>query len=178
MELMDGEDLHRVISKRRPITIHQKVRIMMETAEGLHHAHANGVVHRDVKPANIMLLNDGSVKIMDFGIALVTQDTASRLTPQGSMLGTFRYMAPDQFYGMPADPLCDIFSYGIIFYELFAWRGNPFYAQEPAKGHAQHQHPEGARTPAAPGPGLPGSSGGNRDAPSEQGTRTALPDPR
>jgi serine/threonine-protein kinase len=131
MELMEGEDLHRVITKKRSLTLLRKIRIMMETAEGLHHAHANGIVHRDVKPANIMVLNDGGVKIMDFGIALVTQDTANRLTPQGSMLGTFRYMAPEQFFGMPSDEISDIFSYGIIFYELISGK-HPFHSTEPA----------------------------------------------
>src|SRR5581483_1669648 len=69
MELMEGEDLHRVISRHRPLTLLQKIRIMMDAAAGLHHAHANGIVHRDVKPANVMVLSDGTVKIMDFGIA-------------------------------------------------------------------------------------------------------------
>lgn len=147
MELMDGEDLHHVITRRRPLTVLQKVRIMMETATGLNHAHRHGIVHRDVKPANIMLLADGSVKIMDFGIALLTQATGSRLTPQGSVIGTFRYMAPDQFYGMPSDALSDIFSFGVIFYELLTGR-HPFHAAEPAAlmHNIIHREPEPLRS--------------------------------
>ena len=131
MELLDGSDLQRVIAARRPLTILQKMRIMSQVAEGLNYAHLHGVIHRDVKPANIMLLSDGSVKIMDFGIALLTQATGPRLTPQGTTIGTFRYMAPEQWEGTAADNLCDIFSYGLIFYELLAGT-HPFDAAEPA----------------------------------------------
>jgi serine/threonine protein kinase len=67
-----------------------------------------------------MRLNDGSVKIMDFGIALVTQGTQTRVTPRGAVIGTFRYMAPERFKGAEPDARSDIFSYGLIFYELLA----------------------------------------------------------
>jgi TonB family protein len=131
MELLDGEDLQQVIANRRPLTLLQKTRIMSQVAEGLHYAHLHGVVHRDVKPANIMLLSDDSVKIMDFGIALVTQATGERLTRQGTTMGTFRYMAPEQFEGTASDTLCDIFSYGLTYYELLTGT-YPFAAAEPA----------------------------------------------
>ncbi|HEY3834991.1 MAG TPA: serine/threonine-protein kinase, partial [Bryobacteraceae bacterium] len=100
MELLDGEDLERIINNKRPISLLKKLDIMSQSAAGLHHAHSKGVVHRDVKPANIMLLADGSVKIMDFGIALLTQATAARITPQGSLIGTLPFMAPEQFNGL------------------------------------------------------------------------------
>jgi TonB family protein len=131
MELLEGEDLQQVIANRRPLTVLQKTRIMSQVGEGLHYAHLHGVVHRDVKPANIMLLSDDNVKIMDFGIALVTQSTGERLTRQGTTMGTFRYMAPEQFEGTASDTLCDIFSYGLIYYELLTGT-YPFDAPEPA----------------------------------------------
>jgi len=131
MELLEGEDLQQVIAHRRPLTALQKTRIMSQVAEGLHYAHLHGVVHRDVKPANIMLLSDDSVKIMDFGIALVTQATGQRLTRQGTTLGTFRYMAPEQFEGAASDVQSDIFSYGLVYYELLTGT-YPFDAAEPA----------------------------------------------
>src|SRR5436309_1304687 len=81
MELLEGQDLHKVIETRMELTLLQKVEIMSQVAAGLGHAHTHGIVHRDVKPANVMLLRDRSVKIMDFGIALITQSTHSRLTP-------------------------------------------------------------------------------------------------
>src|ERR1700732_1659496 len=80
MELLDGADLQRVMQSRRPLTLLQKIQIMGQVAEGLDHAHQNGIVHRDVKPANMMLLPDFNVKIMDFGIALVAQVAGTRLT--------------------------------------------------------------------------------------------------
>jgi TonB family protein len=132
MELLEGEDLQRVITGNRPLSLVAKVQIMSQIAQGLHFAHQHGVIHRDVKPANVMLLANGTVKIMDFGIALLTQATGSRLTPQGSVIGTFRYMAPEQFMGSGSDFLSDIFSYGVIYYELVTGR-HPFDAPEPAR---------------------------------------------
>jgi serine/threonine-protein kinase len=131
MELLDGEDLERTIRSGRTLTLLQKMLIMSEVADGLHYAHSRGVVHRDVKPANVMLLSNGGVKIMDFGIALVTRATGQRLTPQGTIMGTFRYMAPEQFEGLPSDVLCDIFAFGVIYCELLTGR-HPFEAPEPA----------------------------------------------
>src|SRR5271165_5598429 len=113
MELLDGQDLEHLIDRNAPLTLLQKLDIMVQVAGGLDHAHKNEVVHRDVKPANVMVLPDGTVKILDFGIALVTQTSAARITPKGSLLGTFPYMAPEQFYGAASDALCDIFAYGV-----------------------------------------------------------------
>jgi serine/threonine-protein kinase len=131
MELLEGQDLHHVISERKPLALWQKVQIMSQVATGLGHAHAHGIVHRDVKPANVMLLPNGNVKIMDFGIALISQSTHTRLTPRGAMIGTFRYMAPEQFRGLPQDPRSDIFAYGLMYYELLTGV-HPFHATEAA----------------------------------------------
>ena len=131
MELLDGADLQRVIANRQPLSVLEKIRIMSQVADGLNYAHTHGVVHRDVKPANIMLLADGNVKIMDFGIALVTKATAPRFTPTGMTVGTLRYMAPEQWEGTVSDSLCDIFSYGLVYYELLTGT-HPFDAAEPA----------------------------------------------
>ncbi|MBS1827009.1 MAG: protein kinase [Acidobacteria bacterium] len=120
MELLDGEDLQRVMQNQRPLTLLERMQIMEQVAEGLDHAHRNGVVHRDVKPANMMVLPDRSVKIMDFGIALVTQVAGSRLTKTGTIPGTLKYMAPEQFRGATNDPLSDIFAYGVTYYELLS----------------------------------------------------------
>src|SRR5438270_245597 len=127
MELLDGEDLERIIASRRPLSLLERLSIIVQAASALHHAHASGIVHRDVKPANIMLLRDGVVKIMDFGIALLTQATAARITPKGSLIGTFPYMSPEQFYGTPSDVLTDIFAYGVTCYKLLTGT-HPFQA--------------------------------------------------
>jgi hypothetical protein len=131
MELLDGEDLQSVITNRRELSIYDKVRILWEVADGLQHAHTNGIVHRDIKPANIMLLTDRGIKLLDFGIALVAQAAMSRITPQGNLIGTYRYMAPEQFRGDSPDSLADIFSYGIVSYELLTGV-YPFHAADAA----------------------------------------------
>src|SRR5579871_2260012 len=127
MEYLDGEDLQHAIKNQTPLTLYQKVRIMDQVADGLHCAHRNGVLHRDVKPANIMLIRDGAVKIMDFGIARLVRDTSTRLTQQGYLIGTVVYMAPELFAAVDfeVDALCDIWAYGVIMYELFSGK-NPF----------------------------------------------------
>ena len=129
MELLDGQDLERILSGGEPLTLLKKLDIMVQAATGLHHAHSHDVVHRDIKPANIMLLADGTVKILDFGIALLTQATAARLTPQGALVGTFPYMAPEQFYAGTSDVLTDIFAFGITCYRLLTGQ-HPFQAAE------------------------------------------------
>ena len=131
MELLEGEDLQSVIDKRKAISLLEKIQIMRQVAQGLGHAHSEGIIHRDVKPANIMLLPDGTAKIMDFGIALISHSTQNRLTPRGAMIGTFRYMAPEQFRGSQPDERSDIFAFGLMFYELIAGV-HPFHAPEAA----------------------------------------------
>jgi serine/threonine-protein kinase len=128
MQFVEGEDLQRVIESRRPLTLLEKVSILWEVADGLAYAHHHSVIHRDIKPANIMLQTDGGVKIMDFGIARVARENATRLTHKGDMLGTLRYMAPESFSSSgQADALGDIFAYGDVCYELISGR-HPFDA--------------------------------------------------
>src|SRR5499427_95552 len=131
MEYLEGEDLHQVLASGKPLTLLEKLSIMTQSAAGLDCAHRHGVVHRDVKPANIRLLPDGRVKIMDFGIARLTRDArGARLTRQGHVLGTPLYMAPEQVMGSETDALCDIFAFGVTFYELLTGR-HPFQAEDP-----------------------------------------------
>ena len=129
MQLLEGENLQDIISRSRPLTLLDKLNIMQEVAEGLHCAHQHGIVHRDVKPANIMILPDESVQIMDFGIARVTA-SASRQTRTGFVIGTVLYMAPEQFLpNMEVDYRADIWAYGVIYYELLTGK-HPFAAPE------------------------------------------------
>jgi serine/threonine protein kinase len=130
MEFLKGEDLQHIIASQKPLTLLEKCSIMWQVAEGLHCAHRNGVVHRDVKPANIMVLSDGAVKIMDFGIARLSERSDNtRLTEKGFLIGTVSYMAPEQFAGSDFDDLCDIFAYGVIFHELATGK-HPFDAPD------------------------------------------------
>ena len=124
MELLDGKSLQEKIVLREPPGLLDKLRILVQVAEGLACAHAAGIVHRDVKPANIMVRSNGDVKIMDFGIARVTGEMGARLTRQGDMPGTIPYMSPERFKS-DADACSDIFSFGVVAYEFITGK-NPF----------------------------------------------------
>lgn len=116
MELLEGTDLQTMMKERRStLTLNLVLDIVRQCADGLHFAHARGVVHRDVKPANLFILNDGTVKIVDFGIAMVG---ASTITQTGMVMGTVSYMSPEQVRGDTLDGRSDQFSVGILFQEL------------------------------------------------------------
>jgi serine/threonine protein kinase len=130
MELLEGEELRRVIARHEQLSLPEKLDIVRQLCDGLHFAHQKGVVHRDVKPANILLLRTGRVKILDFGIAqLVGAATQRDLTRTGMIMGTIRYMAPEQVRGQ-ADRRSDIFSVSAVSYELFSGRP-PFSGDDP-----------------------------------------------
>jgi serine/threonine protein kinase len=130
MEYLEGQDLQQVMTRSDPpLTLLARVRIMHQAAEGLLAAHMNGIIHRDVKPSNIRVLPDGTVKVMDFGIARLMQESGQRLTQSGFLLGTVRYLSPEQLQGHDADALSDIFAYGLIFYELISGK-HPFDAPD------------------------------------------------
>ena len=116
MELLDGEDLRRLIEVSAEIPITEKLRIFAEACDGFSYAHSRGVVHRDIKPANIMVTKIGTTKILDFGLARM--ETHQTLTRKGVILGTPDYMSPEQATGKPADPRSDVFSCGAVFFEF------------------------------------------------------------
>src|ERR1017187_9900910 len=97
MEYLEGYDLGKVMSAGTQLTLLEILKIMTQVGDGLRCAHENGVVHRDVKPANIRVMRNGVVKMMDFGIARLTGEDGTRLTGKGEIIGTVRYMAPEQF---------------------------------------------------------------------------------
>jgi len=124
MEYVEGNNLKEVLSQGRPLSFEQAADIVAQVAEGLDFAHSKGIVHRDVKPANIILLEGNRAKITDFGIAKITSGVAN-LTTTGQFLGTPNYMAPEQIKGTPVDGRSDIFSLGICLYECLTHR-KPF----------------------------------------------------
>jgi serine/threonine protein kinase len=118
-EFLPGTDLDALIGKHHYLTFPEKLLILLQISRGLAYAHAHGVIHRDIKPANVRILEDGSVKLMDFGIATL-QDTASRLTREGMTAGTVAYLAPEQIRGDGGSVRSDVFSFGVLAYELLS----------------------------------------------------------
>jgi hypothetical protein len=126
LQLVDGETLSARMRRWRAIPVREAVGYVLQLLSALDYAHNRGLVHRDVKPANVMIGSDGIVKLMDFGIArLVGAD----LTNSGMIMGTPDYMSPEQILGEPADGRSDIFSVGCTLYELIAGR-KPFAATD------------------------------------------------
>ena len=122
-EFLPGEDLDQLI-RRRALTPELKLEYLIQVAAGLEYAHSQGVIHRDIKPSNIRVIGGGRIKIMDFGIAKLA-NLQSQLTKTGMTLGTAFYLAPEQIRGEEVTVGVDIFSFGVLAYELFAHR-RPF----------------------------------------------------
>jgi len=115
MEYVPGTTLNDIIAEQK-IGIDQAVDIMIQVCQGLKKAHQSGVIHRDIKPSNIMVTDDGQTKILDFGIARAAETT--RLTTSGAAIGTASYMSPEQCRGEDVDHRSDLFSAGVVFYEM------------------------------------------------------------
>lgn len=115
MEFVKGHELRDYFERNERFPMAEIVRIMTEMLDALDHAHSQGVVHRDMKPANLILLENGRVKVADFGIARVEK---SELTQTGTVLGTPSYMSPEQFMGHTVDGRSDLFSCGVILYQM------------------------------------------------------------
>ena len=123
MEFLRGTPLNARMNELPPLTLPAKLDIVAQLCSGLGYAHAQGIVHRDVKPANVFLLTDGSVKLLDFGIAKLATST---LTQQGDVLGSAPYMSPEQVSGKQnLDGRSDVWSTGVLLYELLTGR-RPF----------------------------------------------------
>jgi serine/threonine-protein kinase len=124
MECVDGEPLSELLARRGPLPAPEVVELALQACAGLQHAHDAGLVHRDVKPANLLVRNDDVLKIADFGIARAGEST--RLTKQGTILGTAAYLAPEQARGAEVTPAADLYSLGAVLYE--ALTGKPPFA--------------------------------------------------
>ncbi len=123
MELVPGEALSTILERERVLATDRVLDIVAQTASALHAAHAAGLVHRDIKPGNLLITPDGRVKITDFGIARIADQVP--LTATGQVMGTVQYLSPEQASGHPASPTTDIYSLGIVAYEALAGR-RPF----------------------------------------------------
>jgi predicted Ser/Thr protein kinase len=124
MEFIEGTTLHELLAEQRVLPTEEVIGLTRQICRGLDYAHSTGIIHRDVKPANIMITANGTVKIMDFGIA----KSGGQVTNTGQVLGTPNYMAPEQVKGRPLDGRSDLFSLGVILYEMLTGE-KPFVGQ-------------------------------------------------
>ena len=151
MEFVHGRSLADILREQSPLEPAEAADIAAQAADALSAAHARGIVHRDIKPGNIMVTPDGAVKVLDFGIARAVD--SGTLTQTATVLGTSAYMSPEQALGQPADARSDIYSLGCVLYEMLT--GEPPFRAEVAAA-VMHQHvrvqpkPASERNPAVP----------------------------
>jgi eukaryotic-like serine/threonine-protein kinase len=128
MEYLEGESLEKLIARKPPLRPAARVGFVVQACRALDYAHRRGVIHRDVKPANIVVTRDGVIKVVDFGIARLAD--ASK-TQTGTFLGTLAYMSPEVLRGQQADARCDLWALGVLLYELIAYQ-RPFSGENHA----------------------------------------------
>lgn len=136
MEFVDGTDLSALLKKHGPLAGMAALKVIAQVADGLAHAHAQGIVHRDIKPHNIFVAKDGRVKLGDFGLARAVEAT-TELTMPGAAIGTAHYMSPEQSHGQEIDQRSDIYSLGITAWHLITG-APPYNGTTPVSIAVQH----------------------------------------
>src|SRR3954447_21807863 len=151
MELVDGRTLKEMVTERGPLPPAVAVNFVEQMLRALGYAHRRGIVHRDVKPQNVIIDREGTAKVADFGIARAAN--SSDMTQTGTMVGTVQYFSPEQAQGLPVDPRSDLYSAGVVLYELLTGQ-LPFEGEAPVSIALKHVN----ERPVPPGqlrPGLP-----------------------
>ncbi|GAA1172092.1 Stk1 family PASTA domain-containing Ser/Thr kinase [Ornithinimicrobium humiphilum] len=152
MEYVEGRTLRELLNEKRQLLPDEAARITAAVLSALEYAHERGLVHRDIKPANVMVTDQGAVKVMDFGIARALADTAATMTQTQAVMGTARYLSPEQAQGLDVDGRSDLYSVGCLLYELLAGR-TPFQG-DPVSLVYQHLG-ENPKPPSTYQPSLP-----------------------
>ena len=174
MELVEGTDLRRYLRSRGVLDVDRAIIIAHDVSLGLGAAHRRDIVHRDVKPQNVLVGRGGSIKLTDFGIASVYKDiNAERLTTTGMTLGTVQYYAPEQAQGEIVSPAADVYALGIVMYEMVTGHP-PFDGDSPVAVAMQHIQD----TPTPPShlnPNLYSGARRNHSTVSRKSARDAFP---
>ena len=137
MEYVEGKTLREIVNKGERFALNRAVEITEGILIALQYSHKNGIIHRDIKPGNIMITDSGDVKVMDFGIARALADTGATMTSTWNIIGTAQYLSPEQATGTQADARSDLYSVGCLLYELLAGRP-PFTGDTPVAIAYQH----------------------------------------
>lgn len=153
MEYVAGGTLKDRIIREGPLELRKAAEVAAQVASALRIAHENGIIHRDIKPQNILVSESGDVKVADFGIAYAA--TATAISDASNILGTVRYMAPEQVIGEPVTPASDLYSLGVVLYEMLTGQV-PFEAETPVAIFTKHIH-EPPQPPDEADPGIPAS---------------------
>ncbi|MGV9674415.1 Stk1 family PASTA domain-containing Ser/Thr kinase [Nocardia sp. NPDC003482] len=153
MEYVDGETLRDIVRGKGPLPPRRAMEIIADVCAALDFSHKNGIVHRDMKPANIMINRQGAVKVMDFGIARAIADSSNPMTQTAAVIGTAQYLSPEQARGEQVDARSDVYSVGCVLYEILTGEP-PFTGDSPVAVAYQHVR-EDPKLPSHVHPGVP-----------------------
>lgn len=137
MEYVEGHTVHELLNDGQPVPINEAVEITVGILNALEYSHSKGLVHRDIKPGNVMLTNNGKIKVMDFGIARALEDSGATMTQADAVVGTAQYLSPEQARGEQVDTRSDLYSCGCILFELLTGRP-PFRGDSAVSVAYQH----------------------------------------
>jgi beta-lactam-binding protein with PASTA domain/predicted Ser/Thr protein kinase len=153
MEYVEGDTLRDVLRREGPLSPERAMALAADICGALDFSHRNGIVHRDVKPGNVMITPQGTVKVMDFGIARAVSDSAATMTSTAAVIGTAQYLSPEQARGEGVDARSDVYSMGCMLYELVTG-APPFTGDSPVSVAYQHVR-EDPRLPSSINPAIP-----------------------
>ncbi|WP_227978980.1 Stk1 family PASTA domain-containing Ser/Thr kinase [Nocardia spumae] len=153
MEYVDGETLRDIVRGKGPLPPRRAEEVIADVCAALDFSHKNGIVHRDMKPANIMINRQGAVKVMDFGIARAIADSSNPMTQTAAVIGTAQYLSPEQARGEQVDARSDVYSVGCVLYEILTGQP-PFTGDSPVAVAYQHVR-EDPKLPSLVHPGVP-----------------------